>query len=273
MTLSNPAKNKAIASAKVKTDKIDSITLANLLRGGWAAECYVPSKETMEFRELVRFRANLVMESTRLKNRVHAYLLQNNISIGNASPFTKTFLEKLRTIDDVRVKSYLRLIDGLNREIREASRTIQEKAGSNEDAKLLMTIPGISFYSALLIVSEIGEIGRFEDSSSLVGYAGLAPSTHSSGGKPYHGPIKIRERVPEMDNGAVHEDPHEDGTRRHGSQLLCEDSQEEREPESDCSRVGETAQDSLLGPQGEEGVSRLRGAAAAIIMRARASNR
>jgi hypothetical protein len=61
--LSNPIRNKAIASAKVKTDKIDSITLANLLRGGWAAECYVPSKDTMELRELVRFRANLVRES------------------------------------------------------------------------------------------------------------------------------------------------------------------------------------------------------------------
>ena len=75
VVLSNPIKNKAIASAKVKTDKIDSITLANLLRGGWAAECYVPSKETMEFRELVRFRANLVTQRTRMKNRIHAYLL------------------------------------------------------------------------------------------------------------------------------------------------------------------------------------------------------
>jgi transposase len=55
--------------------------------------------------------------------------------------------------------------------------------------KLLMTIPGISYYSALLIISEIAEIERFEDSSSLVGYSGLAPSTHSSGGKTYHGPI------------------------------------------------------------------------------------
>ncbi len=188
VTLSNPIKNKAIASAKVKTDKIDSITLANLLRGGWAAECYLPSKETMEFRELVRFRANLVRERTRLKNRIHAYLLMNNVSI-DMGPFTKGFVEKVRALDDSRVQSYLRLIDGLNREIHEASRTIREKAGSNEDAKLLMTIPGISFFSALLIVSEIGEIERFEDSSSLVGYSGLAPSTHSSGGKTYHGPI------------------------------------------------------------------------------------
>jgi transposase len=186
--LSNPIRNKAIASAKVKTDKIDSITLANLLRGGWAAECYVPSKETLELRELVRFRANLVRERTKLKNRIHAYLLMNNISI-DARPFTKGFVEEVRKLDDVRVRSYLRLIDAVNAEMLEASKTIRERAGSNEDANLLMTIPGISFYSALLIVSEIGEIGRFEDSSSLVAYAGLAPSTHSSGGKTYHGPI------------------------------------------------------------------------------------
>jgi len=188
VTLSNPLKNKAIASAKIKTDKVDSITLANLLRGGWAAECYVPSRETMEFRELVRFRANLVRQRTRMKNRIHAYLLQNNISI-DAGPFTKGFVEKVRTLDDVRVRSYLRLIDGLNAEILEASRTIRQKAGGNEDAKLLMTIPGISYYSALLIISEIAEIERFEDSSSPVGYSGPAPSTHSSGGKTHHGPI------------------------------------------------------------------------------------
>jgi transposase len=159
------------------------------LRGGWAAECYVPSKETMEFRELVRFRANLVRERTKLKNRIHAYLLMNNISI-EARPFTKGFVEEVRKLDDARVRSYLRLIDAFNAEIHEASTVIKQKAGSNEDANLLMTIPGVSFYSALLIVSEIGgDVNRFEDSSSLVANAGLAPSTHSSGGRTYHGPI------------------------------------------------------------------------------------
>src|SRR2546425_12305296 len=157
VVLSNPVKNKAIASAKVKTDKIDSLMLATLLRGGFMAECYVPSRETMEFRELVRYRANLVRQRTRMKNQVHAYLLMNNISI-DAGPFTKGFVEEVRKIGDARVQGYLRLIDGLNREIREASATIRQKAGSNEDANLLMTIPGVSFYSALLIVSEIGEI-------------------------------------------------------------------------------------------------------------------
>ena len=188
VVLSNPMKNKAIASAKVKTDKIDSIMLATLLRGGFLAESYVPPRETIDCRELVRHRANLVRERTRMKNWVHAYLLMNNISI-DATPFTKEYVAELRKIEDSRVQSYLRLIDSVNIEIREASKTIQEKAKDNEDAKLLMTIPGIGFYAALLIASEVGEISRFEDSSSLVAYAGLAPSTHSSGGKTYHGPI------------------------------------------------------------------------------------
>jgi hypothetical protein len=49
--LSNPAKTRAIASAKIKTDKLDAIKLADLLRGGYIAECYIPSRRTMELRE------------------------------------------------------------------------------------------------------------------------------------------------------------------------------------------------------------------------------
>ena len=56
-------------------------------------------------------------------------------------------------------------------------------------AKLLMTVPGIGYYSALLIVSEVGDINRFPDSYHLCSYAGLIPSTHSSGGMTYHGSI------------------------------------------------------------------------------------
>ncbi len=57
---SNPVKTKAIASAKIKTDKIDAKILADLLRGGYIAECYVPDATVMELRELVRYRKLLV---------------------------------------------------------------------------------------------------------------------------------------------------------------------------------------------------------------------
>jgi len=96
----------------------------------------------------------------------------NNICIG-AHPFAKEFMRELSKIEDVRIKSYLRLVDALDAEIRDALDIVVQRAKDNHDAKLLMTIPGISYYSALLIASEIGEIDRFNDSSSLVAYAGL----------------------------------------------------------------------------------------------------
>jgi transposase len=137
---------------------------------------------------LVRHRANLVRERTRIKNLIHSYILMNNIHI-DAHPFTKELMRELRKIEDVRIKSYLRLIDALNAEIRDASDIIVQKAKDNQESRLLMTVPSISYYFALLIASEIGEIDRFNDSSSLVAYAGLAPSTYSSGDKTYHGAI------------------------------------------------------------------------------------
>lgn len=56
-------------------------------------------------------------------------------------------------------------------------------------AKLLVTIPGIGYFSALLVLSEIGDINRFPDSYHLCSYAGLVPSTLSSGGITYHDAI------------------------------------------------------------------------------------
>jgi len=188
VVLSNPAKTKAIASAKLKTDKVDALMLANLLRGGYIAESYVPSRRIMSLRELVRYRANLVRMRGAIKNRVHAYLLMNNIKI-DYRPFTKGFLEELRKVKDARVEGYLRIIERLDLEIHEASKKICNEALNDESARLLMTIPGISFYSALLLVSEIGNVDRFPDSAHLVSYAGLTSSTHSSGGSTYHGRI------------------------------------------------------------------------------------
>lgn len=162
VVLSNPAKTKAIASVKLKTDKVDALMLANLLRGDYIAESHVPSRRVMSLRELVRYRANLVRMRGTVKNRVHAYLLRSNIKIGY-SPFTKGFLEELRKVEDARVEGYLRIIDRLNLEIHEASKMVCSEALNDEGARLLMAIPGISFYSALLLISEIGDVDRFPD--------------------------------------------------------------------------------------------------------------
>lgn len=193
VVLSNPIKTRAIASAKIKTDKLDAVKLANLLRGGYIAECYVPDRRIVDLRELVRHRAALVRMRTKLKNRIHSIVLMKGIQISSKHySFTHLYNEELRTLNDYRINGYLHLIESLDSEIKIVSKEIVTLAKEDEMASLLMTIPGIGYYSALLIVSEVGDINRFPDSHHLCSYAGLIPSTHSSGGITYHGSITKR---------------------------------------------------------------------------------
>ena len=85
--LSNPIKTRAIASAKIKTDKIDAVKLAGLLRGGFISKWYVPNKKIMELGELVRHRiiALVRMRTSRLKNKIHGIMLMKGMRINNNS--------------------------------------------------------------------------------------------------------------------------------------------------------------------------------------------
>lgn len=53
----------------------------------------------------------------------------------------------------------------------------------------MKTIPGIGEFFARLIDAEIDDVGRFRSAKKLAAYAGIVPSTYSSGGKTYHGRI------------------------------------------------------------------------------------
>jgi transposase len=70
-------------------------------------------------------------------------------------------------------------MEPLNFEIRRLSLDLKGLAGLDEDVKLLMTIPGIGYYTALLVKAEIGDVNRFRSGDHLCSYAGLVPSTHS----------------------------------------------------------------------------------------------
>jgi len=66
---------------------------------------------------------------------------------------------------------------------------VQQLAEEDRDALLLMTIPSVGYYSALLIKSEIRDVKRFPSAKQLCSYAGLVPSTYASGNTCYHGHI------------------------------------------------------------------------------------
>ena len=68
--LSNPYRTKLIAESKQKTDKVDARVLADMRRGGYIAECHIPSKQRMSGRDLVRYRKNIVLHRTDLKTLI-----------------------------------------------------------------------------------------------------------------------------------------------------------------------------------------------------------
>jgi transposase len=194
VNLAHPLQTKAIAWSRIKTDKIDSRILAHLLRSKLLPTAYIPPREIRDLREILRYRCSLVHLRTQIKNKVHAILSKNGIEIDVTDIFGKKGMRRLKSLSlrlcyDLALNGYIRLVETLSGLISEVTLQIQETAEDDPRAMLLITIPGISYYSALLILSEIGEVERFPNARKLCSYAGLVPSVHSSGGRTYHGSI------------------------------------------------------------------------------------
>lgn len=196
VVLGHPLKTRVIAEAKIKTDKVDAKVLADLLRVDYLPKAYVAPPAVRELRELLRLRASLVRQRTTVRNRVHAVLIKR----GERPPMRGVFGKKgkawlqetaarLPSAYGTAINRFLRVHDVLEAEIAAVSSEIEECAQLSEDAAFLMTMPGIKGYRALLILAEIGEVGRFKDAPHLCSYAGLVPSVHSSGGRTRTGPL------------------------------------------------------------------------------------
>jgi len=87
------------------------------------------------------------------------------------------------------VDCYLRLIEPLKSEVKFLSSRLKREAGNDPNVRLLTTIPGVGYYVALLVKAEIGDVRSLGSGDHLASYAGLVPSTRSSGGVERHGGI------------------------------------------------------------------------------------
>jgi transposase len=103
--------------------------------------------------------------------------------------FTRKGAKWLRGLGLDPVDSILRMMSPLMEEIRLLSLELRHNAAGDEDIRLLTSIPGVGYYTAVLVKAEVSDIDRFHSGDQLASYAGLAPSNHSSGGVTHHGRI------------------------------------------------------------------------------------
>jgi transposase len=196
VVIANTRRVRAIAEAKVKSDKVDAATLCELLDAGFLPAVWRPEGPTRALRGLLGRRDRLVRSRTRAKNAVHAALGRE---LKGRPPMSDLFgregrgwLERLELPAHERqiVASCLREVDFLSQEIAALESELARLALDCEPIKRLMTVPGVSLVSAATFVAVVGDVGRFEAPKKLVGYVGLDPRVRQSGEAPArHGAI------------------------------------------------------------------------------------
>jgi transposase len=192
----HPKELTQIADTDKKTDRVDAKELARMLRLSSVPESYVPTDEVREARALVRGRQSLVEDRTKYANKIHGVLSDHGIT-RDVKPLSVAGREVLRDLSlpspwDAVLGSYLDVIETLTEEIQALDEAIEERAGSLEETQLLVTIPGVSYYTALTIYAELGEISRFDGDKSVVSYVGLNPVIRESGDSRIEGSISKR---------------------------------------------------------------------------------
>ena len=202
VVVSNPQKTRAIAEAKVKTDKVDAAILAELLAADFLPSVWVADEATHALRRQVARRANIVRQRTRLKNQVQAILHRNLIPRCPAADMFgvkgRCWLsdQHLPADEELAVDALLRQLDFHGQELRIIDAALGRVALEREEVLRLMTIPGVDATVAVSLVAAVGDFRRFSRPERLVSYLGLNPRVRQSGNQAVsHGRITKQGRA------------------------------------------------------------------------------
>ncbi len=200
--LSNPLQTKLIASAKVKTDKVDARVLAELARVNYLPTVWIPEADTLRLRHFCTEREALVSHRTAFKNQVHSILHRNLVTYEFSALFGSEGLlwltkllqgTALDAYEAERVQFYLAEIKRQDTLVTDLDQTIAACVSSRplwrQQMHLLLSIPGVSLASGAVILTAIGDITRFSSPARLAAYFGLTPKIYQSGEKRFHGRI------------------------------------------------------------------------------------
>ena len=194
VVLAHPYRLRAIVAGRAKTDKLDARMLARLLRIDMIPRSYVPPQEYQALRDMARMRARLVRDKSTVKNQLHSFLSRSNIH----SPYVNTFCKKgrewIRNLDwnevyRIAADEMLERLRHFDEAIANIDEKLRDMMAVFPEVEVLEDIYGIGSYSALLIVGELGEPGRFNKPGQVGAYAGLTARVSQSGEKARYGRI------------------------------------------------------------------------------------
>ena len=186
------------AGDRVKTDRRDCLRLAELSRAGELRAIWIPDPADEAIRDLARAREDAVNARTQVRQQLKGFLLRHDVRYAGKTSWSKTFYRWLATLNfglsgaQTAFTEYWQAVAAADERV---ARLTQALAGSiagwrfESVVMALQALRGIDQISAIGLVAEIGDIGRFAHPRQLMAYLGLVPAEHSSGERVARGSI------------------------------------------------------------------------------------
>ena len=183
---------------RIKTDPRDARKLAQLFRAGELTVVHIPDVADEVIRDVCRARTDAVEDTMRNRQRLCAFLLRNGYHYTGKSHWTEPHKRYLREMvmqertQKLVLEDYLQAIDrGEERvgQLREQMSTLRESWSRRPWVEALQGLRGFQLVASMVIVSELGDLTRFEHPRQLMAYLGLVPGEHSSGERRRQGSI------------------------------------------------------------------------------------
>lgn len=190
LVLAHPKKLRIIAESTRKSDKLDAKVLAEFLALDMIPQAYRPTPRQRQHRILVRQRWYLRRQTTSVKNKIRRILSNYNadrkdlfhdeglefLASVKVSPADRLVLNQLRALWECLEDQRLALDKALVAFAKKAP------AVEAEARAVLESIPGIGVVTVDIVLSEVGDVGRFRSEKRVTAYAGLAPGQRESAG-------------------------------------------------------------------------------------------
>jgi transposase len=183
---------------RVKTDRRDAKKLLMMFKAGLLTEVHAPNEQQEAARELTRLRETAKENLKRIRHQLLKLLTRHGYAYRNGRHWTLKHIAWLRTVEftepmltSVFESYFAEMIYCIGR-LEALDKEVELLAGSEEYKEIvgaLRCFHGIETLTAITIITEIFEFGRFESPRHLMSYLGLTPSEDSSGDKQKKGSI------------------------------------------------------------------------------------
>ncbi|MBP3286365.1 MAG: IS110 family transposase [Prevotella sp.] len=190
----------------MKTDRVDAVKLARSLKAGLLKGNYVPEKQSIDDRSVVRIRKTIQKQLGGYKSRVKHLLHCHGVEFPErfskkqthwSRAFITWLMKDVRLMSETRASLDLliRQVEVLRGTLLEATRQLRKMSQAERYKHrhdLLRTIPGIGIITAMCILTEVCDVKRFRNENEFAAYLGLIPTSHSSGENIVHGEKTFR---------------------------------------------------------------------------------